>query len=317
MKWILHSLVASLLILGAFNQSTPVSYFRNMKFIPYEMTKTYGFDLEFAYPSGGNMTLDVRLSNATYDRALVLGLNVTNATLVRLPVTIFSYLFDASGSFMLYFRAYHNQFESTLQLRVYERETKSYGVTDDLFTVGSNKPTAEVNANGVVIYRHETLTLLGFTSLIVEPYYYAMHFRYWSLSNNHSWKANMMIYPTLRIESRHPAFTLIDQPRRINKLLSLQFEPKDNLMASSLNQSLYVDPETLYPSSIHYESFIETDLLFLPLNDFATLNTIRFVMVINIQAIHVYALTYAFTYETLKPLIGPCHLARYCVGVNA
>ena len=316
MKWLLLSILASQLMVASLFQSTPVSYFRHMQFKPYEMNQAYVFDLEFAYPNGGNMTLEVRLTNVAYDRALVLALNVTNASLVQTSVTIFSYLFDTSGSFLLHFRAYRNQFESTLQLRVYERESKSYLVTDELLTVGSNKPTAEVNAFGVITYRHESIMLNGFNSLIVEPYYYAMHFRYWSLKNNHVWQPSLMIIPSLRIETRHPAFTLIDQTRRINKLLSIRFERLDATWVSRLNQLLYVDPQTLYPSSTPYEEYIETDVLFLPLNEFTTLKTIRFQLSITIEALHKYSLTYAFTYETLKPLLGPCHLARFCVGVR-
>lgn len=315
MKGFITSLLSSLLVSSLFT-STPVSYFRNMVFKPYEKTNVYQFDLEFAYPVGGAMTLEVRLSNGDYERALVFGLNVSQSTFVRTNVNLYPYLFDSTGSALLHFRAYRNQFESTLQVRLYEKESKPYVITNDVLSIGSNKPTAEVNAFGVVTYRHETIALKGFQSIIVEPYYYAMHFRYWSLTNHHAWKMPMTFIPTLRITTRHPAFTLIDQQRRINKLLKIQFKLIGQEWVSDIHESLYVDPKTLYPSHVAYEDYVATDLLFFPLNDFSSLQRIYFEMAIVVHAVHTYVLTYAFSYETLKPLIGPCYVARYCVGVR-
>ncbi len=315
MKWFWHTFISSIILLTGWYQTTPVSYFRNMRWEPYEKNQTYVFNLEFAYPPGGPMAIEVRLSNTSYNRALIIALNMNASTLVQTPVVIYPYLFDQSGSLMLYFRAYRSQFESTLQVRVYEKESKNYLIDDQLVSIGSNKPTAEVNALGVISYRHETIALQGFQSLILEEYFYAMHFRYWTIKSQHAWKKLSNIHVTFTILSLHSAFILIDQTRQINKKIAVHFTPEMDAFKSTLVQFLYVDPQTLIPSSLVQEGYVETDSLFFPINSFTSLNTIEFRMDLVIAAIHQYTLTYFFTYETLKPLLGPCFQARFCVGV--
>jgi|688.fasta_scaffold46120_5 hypothetical protein len=315
MKWFWHSFISSIILLTSWYQATPVSYFRNMRWEPYVKNQTYLFNLEFAYPPGGPMAIEVRLSNTVYNRALIIALNMNASTLIQTPVVIYPYLFDQSGSLMLYFRAYRNQFESTLQVRVYEKESKNYLIHDQLLSVGSNKPTAEVNAVGVISYRHETIALQGFQSLIVEPYFYAMHFRYWTLKSQHAWKKLTNIHVTFTILSTHPAFILIDPTSQMNKKIGLHFTAEMDVFKSRLREPLYVDLQTLIPSSLVQEGYVETESLFFPINSFASLKTIEFKMDLVVAAIHQYTLTYFFTYETLKPLLGPCYQARYCVGV--
>lgn len=293
----------------------PTAYrrYQNVLIPPYTVTEGTEASFEFFNTYGDDIQLTWRLTNSKYQDLLVYTQAFSPRMVIQKKVNLPGFVFDG-GPTTLRLAAVRSRFTSTVNLTLYPRQDLTI---EDVSQPFYSPPTiTRIDQGGWIQYEREHVSFINMSSRQYHDVYGRFQVSMIQLRMHSMLAQDIQIeYATLLIANHSSLEGLNLGPAGYRQIHLLTVFVGDTIQFRF--PQLYVHPQTLSPSQIPVSGYVPTNTLFFPMDAYASLKALPMILTLSFVHFHHMTLTYRFTYEASKAIIGHCMQSQTCVRIYA
>ena len=287
--------------------------YQNLVIPPYTMAEGTRASFQFFNTYGDDITLAWRLSNSKYQNVLVYTQSFSPRMTIQKTLDLPGTLFDGGvASIKLY--ASRANYASHITIQVHPRQ--NYFI-QDLSTQFLSSPTiTRLDGSGLVKYEHEHLRFEGMEVEQFHETYGRLDLSRMKLRILSVLAKEIEIKDARLLIANHPSLEGLNLVSNHYRGISLNLQLIGNTIQFFLPM-LYVHPQTLMPSQIAVINYVQTNHLFFPIVDYASLKHQTMKIEFTLTHFHQIQISFEFQYKANMAMFGGCISSSNCIKIYA
>lgn len=286
-------------------------YFKGQNVEDYEITVT-------ASPSLRNKKISIKMLVYNYTFTKYYGVQEQILDKVLVPRTIYlqtfirDYMNDEGIGYIIQYSNFTSG-ELLLEYRIPLRASHQQDITLDINTTTINSGYAfRLNKTEVEFFDYD-LNCYNFTDYLYNDKYYRLDLTQFYFTTQYADQMDNTSFQMI-ILSPGSCFPLLPREKNGTIALNIKFVENNGEFHINFKQKLFVEPQTLEMSTYQYMNFELTRYFYLPRNQQASMDGMRFRFVIKNMGATKNNISWDVRYTVGSNLIGECYDSDYCIG---